>query len=349
MAWSISMSTSESYNPGANQSTVYATLYLNWSSWDSYANYDVEGYLNIGGNVAGAAAPRAVNYPNGSQSGSVGILSHSVTFNHDANGYRGAVGTSGSFDGDGGYSPGDLSVGGTTYGAVDYDRKPGACSSVSASRSGTSYTVYAGSASSPAGTPTYYVQYSENGGSYGNQRTMSGQAYTYTGLTNGVTYRFRVWAANSDGTGPAIDSGPYTMPTVPLAPASITVGAPVGRSVTVTAGTAPNGGSTVTGYAVQYSTNAGSSWSSPQTMTAQSYTYPYLDGGLTYLFRVYAVNEMGNGATTVSTGTFVPSGGKRWNGTEFVPVTIAKRWNGSQWVNITVAKRWNGTDWVDLS
>lgn len=218
MAWFITLGTSQSTNEAANQSTVSATLYLNWNNYDSFAGYDTEGYINIGGNVAGAAAPRQVNYPNAVGSGSVAILSHSVTFTHDANGYRGAVGTSGSYDGDGGYSPGDLSVGGTTYGAIDYDRKPAAPSTVTpVLNADKSITVTSNAVSSPAGTATYYVGYSSSSdggatwGAWSSYTTIPSNArsYTYTlgSLTQGLTYRFRMYASNSDGSSAATTSG----------------------------------------------------------------------------------------------------------------------------------------------
>lgn len=214
MAWSISVSASQSTNEAANQSTVSATLYLSWSSWESFANYDVEGYVNIGGSVAGAASPRQVNYPNAVQSGSIAIVSHSVTYTHDANGYRGAVGTSGSFDGDGGYSPGDLSVGGPSYGAIDYDRKPAAPSTVTpVLNADKSITVTSNAVSSPAGTATYYVSWasSSDGGStwsaWSSYTTIpsNARAYTYAlgSLTMGLTYKFRMYASNSDGSSAA--------------------------------------------------------------------------------------------------------------------------------------------------
>lgn len=217
MAWSISVGASQSTNEAGNQSTVYATLYLSWSSWESFANYDVEGYVNIGGSVAGAAAPRQVNYPNAVQSGTIAIVSHSVTYTHDANGYRGAVGTSGSFDGDGGYSPGDLSVGGPSFGAIDYDRKPAAPTTVSvAINADKSVTVTSNAVSSPAGTATYYVGYrtSTDGGStwgsWSSYTTIPSNARTYTysagSLTYGLTYQFRMYASNSDGSSAATTS-----------------------------------------------------------------------------------------------------------------------------------------------
>lgn len=218
MAWSLSIGTSESQNPAANQSTVSATLYLNWSSGEAFANYAQEWYINIGGNVVGGSAPSSVNYKSTypywvSLTGSVAVGSHSVTFTHNTNGERGAVGTSGSFDGDGGFGPGDLSVTGTTYGAINYTRLPGAPSSVTAVSVGPVITVTSGEASTPGPTITAYkVSYasSTNGGAtwsgWSGETNMNNRVYSYNSLTPGLTYKFRVRVTNADGDGPFTES-----------------------------------------------------------------------------------------------------------------------------------------------
>lgn len=324
-----------------NRSLVSANAYV-YVSGSSASSAGGSGDLYINGSGNGGS----VGYWSRSRYGTVGVVSHSVWVSHNANGQLGDVSFSGSSSMNG---LGDASASGSVGGFPDYDRKPGYCSSVSASRSGTSYTVYAGNADSPAGTPTYYVERSENGGGWTGQNSMPGQQYTYTGLNKGLNYQFRVWATNSDGTGPVTNSAYYLVPAEPAAPSSLAVSDPVARSVTITAGTATNNGASVTGYYVQFSTDAGTSWSTAQAMTAQAYTYTNLDGGLNYLFRAYATNEMGNGAVATSGNVFVPSGGKRWNETAWVPTVTSKRWNGTTWVNLTVTKRWNGTEWVNLA
>lgn len=345
MSWYLSQSVGiESYDAGNNRTLYRTRVYVCASGYNAYSGYSTGGNGYVDGQYFEFGGPGALSLTNACSE----VYTGTFWVYGDANGWHGTVNASAYFNGGGGYAPGAIYAS-ASAGGFDYDRKPDYPTSVSASRSGTSYTVYAGYANSPAGTPTYYVQYSENGGAWYNQNSMPGQQYTYNGLNKGSTYQFRVWATNSDGIGPFTYSGNYYVPTEPLAPASLTISEPSGRSVTVTAGTAPNGGATVTGYYVQYSTNNGSTWSSAVAMTNQQYTYTNLDGGLTYKFRVYAVNEMGNGATITSSGTFVPAYGKRWNGTDWVPIQTMKRWDGNAWVNVTIAKRWDGTAWVNLS
>lgn len=129
------------------------------------------------------------------------------------------------------------------------------------------------------------------------------------------------------------------------------------KSITVNVGNTTSLASSPT-FKFSYSSDNGATWSSDSDGTASlvsgsTYTaqkvYTGLTPGATYLFRAYATNSDGTGATTtMSTGVFLMSGGKRWNGTAWVPITTFKRWNGSDWVNITTAKRWNGSAWVNL-
>ena len=226
---------------------------------------------------------------------------------------------------------------------------PSAPASISATRSGQSVTV-TGSAGYDGGSAitAAYVQLSTDGVNWSNTQTLTSWSYTYTNLNLGTQYFFRVWAVNAIGSSSATSSAGLSIPNVPASPTSITA-TRTARNVTVTVGNADGQGATVTGYLVQYSTNGGTSWSTAQAMTSQAYTYTGLTAAQTYLFRAYATNEMGVGATVTSTALFVPAGGKRWDGSTWVSTTIAKRWDGTNWVDLTIAKRWDGTNWVDLS
>jgi hypothetical protein len=137
----------------------------------------------------------------------------------------------------------------------------------------------------------------------------------------------------------------------PLAPASCTTSI-VSRNVTVTSGVADvTNRPAIIRYEVEATTPNETAWSgNVYTMDgSRQYLYSNLDGGKTYRFRTRAVNSEGAGAWTESASTFVPAGGRRWDGSAWTPTTIARRWNGSAWVDLTIAKRWNGSAWVDLT
>ena len=100
--------------------------------------------------------------------------------------------------------------------------------------------------------------------------------------------------------------GPWSTSTIingiPTAPATISL-TRTGKNVLVTAGSATGVG--ITGYYVQSSSDGGSTWSTAQLMTLQQYNYTTLTSGVTYLFRVYATNSIGNSAFTTSSSLFV--------------------------------------------
>jgi hypothetical protein len=152
------------------------------------------------------------------------------------------------------------------------------------------------------------------------------------------------------------DTGNQTMPLTdfsrpPLAPASCTVTTST-RTAVVTSGLADaTGRPAVTSYQVERTLPDSSTFTGTvNTMDgSRQFTYTNLDGGKTYKFRTRGVNSDGAGAWTESASTFVPAGGRRWDGTQWVSTAIARRWNGSAWVDLTIARRWNGSAWVDLS
>lgn len=199
MAYYMGISTSESQNAGANQSTVYVTGTI-YTGNQSYAGYNTSWAVVIAGStVASGAGPTEMWHPSSFS------FSGSLTFNHDANGYRGAVGTAAYFSGSGGYSPPALGIAGTTYGAIDYVRLPTAPASVTANATGPTVVVTSTEGSTPGPTITaYYVSYraSTNGGAtwgaWSGESAMTSRAYTYT-LTPGQTYQFRVRVLNTDG------------------------------------------------------------------------------------------------------------------------------------------------------
>lgn len=94
-----------------------------------------------------------------------------------------------------------------------------------------------------------------------------------------------------------------------LAPTSLS--ATGGNAQISLAWTAPayNGGSAITDYSVQFSSNSGSTWStfSRTASTTASQIVTGLTNGTAYVFRVAAVNVLGVGAYTAASGAITPT------------------------------------------
>ncbi len=158
----------------------------------------------------------------------------------------------------------------------------------------------------------YTIQYSGNGGS--NWTTFPHSASTtttatVTGLTNGTAYLFQVAAVNGVGAG-NWSSNPSTVSprTVPAVPISVTGTAGNGNVLLNWAAPANNGGSVITDYAVQYSSNGGSSWTTFQHSASRETTARVtgLNNGTNYLFQVGAVNAAGTGNWSSSSVAITP-------------------------------------------
>ncbi len=122
--------------------------------------------------------------------------------------------------------------------------------------------------------------------------------YTNTGLTNGVTYYYKVSAVNSDGEG-ARSNEAFAIPvTVPTAPQDLVANAGNENVVLSWSIPANNGGAAVTGYMVYRGTAPGGQGA---TLVAPlgnvlTYTNTGLTNGVTYYYKVSAVNSDGEGA-----------------------------------------------------
>src|SRR5438445_45803 len=143
--------------------------------------------------------------------------------------------------------------------------------------------------------------------------------YSDTGLVHSTTYTYRVSAINSVGTSPSSNIASAKTFNVPTAPTGLTATA-VSSSQINLSWTAPtnNGGSAITGYKIERSTDGGTTWSTIVSSTGSTAT-TYSDTGLvhstTYTYRVSAINLAGtsapsntasattyNAVTTASTG-----------------------------------------------
>ncbi len=163
----------------------------------------------------------------------------------------------------------------------------------------TGYTVVASDSTTPA-----------NGGETCSWTT-GPLTCTVTGLTNGDTYSFTVWATNSVGLGPSSPaSSPVTPATVPGAPSGVSATAGDVSAIVTWTAPASDGGSPVTGYTVVASdsttpANGGEtcSWTTgPLTCTVTGLT-----NGDTYSFAVGATNSVGLGPASPGSNTVTPA------------------------------------------
>lgn len=257
MAWSLSASVGGTPYPNDNYTSCAYNVRLNWDAGSSFYGYPSNAgcfiRYNIGnGNVDVPISIAAPSSAGGSSAGYTTLASGTLNISHNANGVMNSVNIYASYSN--GWV-GDLTASDYVGNLQDFDRKPSSASSVSTVvNSNKTITVTANGVSSPAGTPTYYFAYSQNGGGY-------------TGTQSG-------------------------------------------------------------------------------TSSSQTFSVPF---GYNYQFRVYATNSDGTGGNAYSSSLFLPSGGKRFDGSNFVNATIGKRHNGSDWVDLTTAKRYDGSNWVVLS
>jgi len=145
----------------------------------------------------------------------------------------------------------------------------------------------------------YTIQYSSNSGSTWTtyiDEVSPITASTVRGLTNGTSYIFRVAAISDQGTGSlslaSSSATPASFPEAPGKPA----GSSDGTSITISWADAVNNGSTITNYIISHSSDSGNTWTTVarSASTATSATVSSLTAGLTYIFRVMAVNALGN-------------------------------------------------------
>ena len=151
----------------------------------------------------------------------------------------------------------------------------------------------------------YQIEVSANaGGSWTNLEINTGTTstrYTHTGLSEGDTRHYRVSAINSVGTGTPsnVASATTGAVTVPDAPAGLTATAS-GPNAILLSWSAPSnhGGAVITGYQIEWSTDAGDTWSdlvADTRSTATTYTHTGLAAATRYDYRISAINAVGTG------------------------------------------------------
>lgn len=185
--------------------------------------------------------------------------------------------------------------------------------------------------------------------------------------------------ANISAVAPGKPYKPATEPTISNIGLDMTI---VSAAVSGDGGVAINTGNANQGYFVQYQladtlngtygyNGVPGAWSPAVKMTDQatrSHTYSSMTPAKYYKFRVYAANTViyaSNGSTQIyyphnnitytadfatnAAGYFLPAGGKRFDGSVWIPTQTAKRFDGTNWVPLTIAKRFDGSNWVPLS
>ena len=130
-----------------------------------------------------------------------------------------------------------------------------------------------------------------------------------TGLTNGLSYDFRVSATNSIGTGIASDTATATPAlSAPSAPRTLTASAGNGQADLSWLDPLSNGGASITDYLVEYKLSSEpSTWTtaSDGVSTNTTATVSGLTNNSSYDFRVSAINSVGTG-TVSATATATP-------------------------------------------
>lgn len=175
-----------------------------------------------------------------------------------------------------------------------------------------SWTALTGAGAGTTSSVSYVVQYrakttSDDWSGAVSVQTVPGAVnQTVTGLTPGLTYEFRVAGVNSEGQGPwstvntlAAATSPIVAPTLTVTPAlgslKLTIGSVSGSNA---------GGSAIVSYRVSYKKAAESVWRAVNVPAAsRNYTLTGLTHLTAYNVSVAAVNAIGVGPASASTGT----------------------------------------------
>ena len=201
---------------------------------------------------------------------------------------------------------------------------PGAPTGLTATASGTTQINLSWTAPASNGGSAitgYKIEVSSDSGASWNDlvaNTGSTTTYEHTGLTAGTTRHYRVSAINANGTSLPSNVDDATtdgaIATAPGAPTGLTATAS-GISTINLSWTAPasNGGSAITGYRIEASSDSGSNWSELVANTGNAnttYAHSALAGGTTRHYRVSAINATGTGLPSnvddATTGASVP-------------------------------------------
>ena len=193
---------------------------------------------------------------------------------------------------------------------------PGTSTGVSALAADASATVTWNAPSSDGGSPvTGYTVVANDSTTPAN----GGETCTWTsgplscmvtGLVNGDTFTFSVWATNIVGTGPSsLASGPVVPLTVPGTPTGVAASAADASATVTWNAPSSDGGSPVTGYTVvanDSTTPANGGETCTWTSGPLSCTVTGLTNGDTFTFAVTAKNAVGGGSSSAPSNPTIP-------------------------------------------
>ena len=316
-------------NTANNTSTFRANFSVvgNNATWSSDTlDAVIQFYYKVDGGSPQYLTNATFTYDFRSNNNPTYLTNYDVVITHRANGSQTVVFGATARDGNTGNARtiGIATIGDTSVTVTDLTRVPTAPGSFLATRpkSGTAATgetirLSWNASTAPSGSPTSAISYYEyqnkvyGAGSWDTAVNVGNvTAADFTGVS-GTAYQFqiRAFATNSDG------YGAYSGPITAYAAPSITSVTAVGTTASVTvAAPSSNGGSTISSYSIDYSTDAGfgvfqtSTLASPGTATITGLT-----PGNTYYFRAKYVNAASvTSPYTANSSVFIAAYGRRY-------------------------------------
>ena len=133
---------------------------------------------------------------------------------------------------------------------------------------------------------------------------------TVTGAVAGRTYLVRVAAINVVGLSSYLTGSVVTTISAPSVPLNLRTAGPSGTGLTLEWDTPEgNGGAAISDYKVEFSSNGGAKWTAITHAASNSRTFSVsaLTRGLTYQFRVSAVNSKGVGPASSTVSVLIPA------------------------------------------